>query len=239
MAVAKNRYAYARLQELIRQGGIASGERLPLRGTARRLGMTISTVQAAIRRLEQDGLVETVDGWGSRVAQPSIDDIRGEYLLRRAVECEAAHIACENVDEVMATRLRELARQVDAEGDAARDARNMPRYVETDCALHLAIAQVSGVKRLVIELEKLHLRSMVWRNAADTVDVPQIPHRPLVDAVLSGDPEKAHTAMHAHITGAMNMQLRALKLNSVQTSFGGWVGDLSGSRPSMDEAERR
>ena len=97
----------------------------------------------------------------------------------------------------------------------------MQRYVETDCALHLAIAQASGVRRLVLELEKLHLRSMVWRNAADTVDVPQMPHCPLVDAVLSGDPEKAHAAMHAHLTGAMNTQLRALRLGRVQTSFGG------------------
>ncbi|MFH0963386.1 MAG: GntR family transcriptional regulator [Planctomycetota bacterium] len=222
MYVTKNRHAYVKLQQLIRTGRVAPGDPLPLRPTARRLGMTVSTVQAAIRRLEQDGLVETVVGWGTRVAQPSLDDVRGEYLLRRAIECEAAAIAAENMDDTLAGRLVELAReadaQADAQADAPKDERDIRRYVEADCALHLAIAQASGVKRLVEELGKLHLRSMMWRNTTETVDLPQGRHRPLVDAVLSGDTERAKAVMRSHITVAMEYELRALQLSRARKS---------------------
>ena len=212
MAIPKNREAYERLREMILSGEIEPGERLSLRPTAQRLGMSVGPVQEAIRRLEQEKLVETHDRWGSRVSSPSLEGIREGYVLRRALECEAARLACENMDEAMGERLTALARRLDGDESGEDGQARRRDRVETDYQLHLAIAQASGVRPLLEALQRRQMHDMLWRNNVESAGAPMLPHAPLVEALTRADPQRAEDAMRAHITEAMELHLRALRL---------------------------
>lgn len=60
---------YQRLRAIIHSGTLASGERLPpVRQLARDLGVATGTVAKAYKLLEQDGLVVSRSGGGTRVS---------------------------------------------------------------------------------------------------------------------------------------------------------------------------
>jgi len=218
MQTSKNRHAYGRLREMIANGRLKPGYRLVLRPIAKRLGMSVGPVQEAIRRLEQEGLVETVDGWGSRVAQASLEDIREAYLYRRAIECEAARLACENMAPHFAADLRRLAQELDTLAETPHDESTMKRYAEADCELHRLIARATGVTRFVKALESLQLYEIVWRNVVETLDARHVPHAPLVEAIIAGNPQQAEDAMRNHISIAMDMQIEAIRWGKVSAS---------------------
>lgn len=75
------------LAELIRDGVVASGQRLPpLRQLAGDLGLAVGTVARTYRELETAGLVESRRGRGTRVADvpaPGMPD-ETQFLLRAA-----------------------------------------------------------------------------------------------------------------------------------------------------------
>lgn len=61
---------YERLRGLIASGSLGRGERLPtVRQTAADFGVAAGTAARAFRQLEQDGLVVTRKGGGTRVAE--------------------------------------------------------------------------------------------------------------------------------------------------------------------------
>src|SRR5215475_12463713 len=80
-----------RLQALISTGRLRAGDRLPgFRQLAEWAGVNANTVRAVYARLEHDGLVETVHGRGTFVADgteasPALEEIAVD-ALRRAQE---------------------------------------------------------------------------------------------------------------------------------------------------------
>jgi GntR family transcriptional regulator len=65
----------AQLDDLIRTGGLAAGDRLPpVRQLAADLGLAVGTVARAYRELELSGQVRTRRGGGTRVAERPVAD---------------------------------------------------------------------------------------------------------------------------------------------------------------------
>ena len=78
--------ATAELRERILSGELASGTPLRLEELARSLGMSISPIREAVRKLETLGLAEHVAHRGSRVTLLTVDDLRDTYEARYALE---------------------------------------------------------------------------------------------------------------------------------------------------------
>ena len=57
--------------------------------------MSVLPVSEALRRLEEDGLVESRPRAGTRVRVPSESDVRDLYELREALESQAARLFAE------------------------------------------------------------------------------------------------------------------------------------------------
>src|SRR3954454_8476898 len=137
MAVAGR--VFGRLSEEILSGRYEPGEKLPTqRRLAAELGVTMTALREALKRLEQLGLVEVRHGDAMRVtdwrARGGLDVIAhvlfaaggldrgvlGDVMeARRLMLAESARLAAERRDPAQARRLVELADRLGAAADAA------------------------------------------------------------------------------------------------------------------------
>src|SRR5688500_17569522 len=87
--------AYVVLRERILRGEFAIGTVVSRRKLAAELGMSLVPVSEAFQRLEFEGLVESRPRAGTRVKIPTAEDVRGHYVVRSALEAEAARVFAE------------------------------------------------------------------------------------------------------------------------------------------------
>ena len=83
------------------------------RRLAEDLGMSTVPVAEALRRLEDDRLVESRARVGTRVRVHTDDDVRELYELREALETQSARLFSQRATPGTAQRVRRLAEQLD------------------------------------------------------------------------------------------------------------------------------
>src|SRR5580704_14483538 len=89
-------HAYHSIRNRILRGELPLGAGLSRRVLAEELQISIVPVGDALQRLEGDGLVESRPRVGTRVRIPTAKAIRGHYILREALETQAARIFAES-----------------------------------------------------------------------------------------------------------------------------------------------
>src|SRR6056297_139001 len=105
---------YERLRDLILAGHEPRGEFLRQRDLAARLDTAVVTLRCALRRLENEGLVENVPKWGVRIPVETRREIEERYFVREALEVAALGRILEAGPPDARGRLREAARRCDA-----------------------------------------------------------------------------------------------------------------------------
>src|SRR4030095_12985098 len=78
--------AYLAIRDQILRGQLRPGMPVLRRRVARELQMSVLPVTDALRRLQEDGLLETRARAGTRVRIPTKNDVRALYELREALE---------------------------------------------------------------------------------------------------------------------------------------------------------
>lgn len=197
--------AYLAIRDEILRGQLRPGTPLSRRRLARELGMSVLPVTSALRRLEDDGLVESRARAGTRVRVPSEADIRELYELREALETQSARLFTERATPAERLELRRLAAQVDvlfsrlpASGDdpAFRFAVHS-HHVQ----LHMYIAEHARSEPLKQMIERNHILILNWLFdvSGRRTPLPSDFHARLAEALVSGDPGVADAAMRAHV----------------------------------------
>src|SRR6266853_2968427 len=82
--------AYEFVKQRILRGDLAMGQVISRRKIAAELGMSFLPVSEALLRLEFEGLLESRPRAGTRVRIPSREDVRGHFIVREALEVQAA-----------------------------------------------------------------------------------------------------------------------------------------------------
>jgi DNA-binding FadR family transcriptional regulator len=208
-------YVAEQLRHHIGLGLIQVGNTLPPeRDLARMFGVGRSTIQAAIRVLEMERLIESRRGrgGGTFVIEPNRDKASQERLLlelrlasnqiedgmrfRRIVEEGAAAAAAETAgeDEIAALRAR-IAKM--------RESTDPFEFHRLDTEFHIAIARASGSELLKDAVEKTRLAlnqailaqpgSDAWHKRINTE------HESIVNAIEAHDPKRAVRTMGKHL----------------------------------------
>jgi len=202
---------YQRLRDEILDGELKPGERLVRRTLAKQMGVSPIPVTEALWRLEQDGLVESVPMYGSRVKALSIEGIENENVLRMAIECQAARLCARNASDRDLETLMEKAISVDKMMTTSIQTKEGKReHLE----FHLTVADLSAYPILRRELERagfLELMQVNWINATLMEPVPPDHHQKLVKALLTRDSDKAEKQMRNHVAFGRNNLRKALE----------------------------
>jgi DNA-binding GntR family transcriptional regulator len=201
--------AYSIVRQRILRGEISLGQVISRRKLAAELSMSFLPVSEALLRLEFEGLLESRPRAGTRVRIPSPEDVKGHYVVREALEVQAAMRFTEVATASERAELKRLAIRVDALSTQA----DRTLYVSVHQKLHARIAQCSRCPALLDAIEKTHALASIWfcvmRQPHPTDSATR--HQELVDAVVSGDPARAADAVRQHIAVSMQRSIEVLQ----------------------------
>src|SRR5207249_8718779 len=102
--------AYEFVKQRILRGELPMGQVISRRKIAAELGMSFLPVSEALLRLEFEGLLESRPRAGTRVRIPSREDVRGHYVVREALEVQAAMLFAAVATADDRAELQKLAR---------------------------------------------------------------------------------------------------------------------------------
>lgn len=191
--------AYQAILQKIISGEFPPGFRLVRRPLAQMLGMSPIPVLEAMKRLEQDGLVEYRAQWGSIVSIPTADKVKDMFALREAVECQAARTLAAGISPEQAFSLKKIGAELDRLRYESEDTAAVNEY---HYQFHMALAEYAGYPSLVAALRRTNFFWLLCKGVLSRRKRSPLQrdwHTKLVDAILSGDPEAADRSMREHI----------------------------------------
>jgi len=197
--------AYVAIREEILRGQLRPGAPLSRRRLAGQFGMSTVPVSDALRRLEEEGLVESRARAGTRVRVPTAQDVRELYELREALESQSARLFAARATPAQRRDLKRVAEQVDVLFTRLATSGDDPAFRFTvnsqHMGLHMRIAEYAGSPLIKQVIERKHVLIMNWLFDVTGRRTPLPPgfHTRLADALTSGSPEAADAAMRAHV----------------------------------------
>lgn len=199
---------YARLRAEILSGKLPPGASLVEATIASRYRVSRTPIREALRRLEQDELVEQRDR-GLAVRARSPEEILEIYSVRVVLEELVARSAAENRNELdLANLVERHARMVSV------DRTHSDLMAATNQQFHEAL-WASSHNRVLVDL-LARLNSYLARYPATTLSSPGRwenvleDYRLLIDAIVNRDAEKASVISHDHMSAARDIRLRML-----------------------------
>jgi GntR family transcriptional regulator, rspAB operon transcriptional repressor len=155
-----NEKAYELIRLQILTFRLAPGERTSERALARRYGVGMAAVRAALPRLVQEGFVEKSAERGTIIARLTLRGVRDMYQMRYLLEPQAAALAAERgIDAAHIERLDYL-RQV-CESRWADENEALTQVLLANRDFNLAIAESTGnalLAKTIAHLQNLSLR---------------------------------------------------------------------------------
>jgi DNA-binding GntR family transcriptional regulator len=177
-------------------------ERISEGEVATRLGLSRTPVREAFGLLAAEGLIVVIPQRGSFVSPLRIDDLLEIYQIRTPLECMAARIAAEAMDE---PTLAELGRLVEAEA-AAHGTRAARESLDRSFEFHRIIIECVRNRRLQALIGQLqgqvHRARLLWPSTLRRLDETWKEHAELVSALRARDPDRAEQPMRMHLERA-------------------------------------
>lgn len=203
--------AYVTVRERILRGELAIGQVISRRKVAAELGMSFLPVSEALLRLEHEGLLESRPRAGTRVRVPTRTDVQGHYVVREALEAQAAMLFAAQATRDERSELMKLAARVD--GLSAQPDGNRFVYLNLHEKLHRRIAECARCTALSDAIGKTSALASTWLCAtrSSAPGEPLSHHEDLMKVLVAEDPAAAADAMREHIRSGMENALRRLE----------------------------
>lgn len=160
----------------------------------------------ALQRLELEGLLESRPRAGTRVRTPSCEDVVGHFVVREALETQAAMRTAIMASAAELQHLETLAQQLD-EGSARLD---LKQYLALHRKFHRQVAAYSRCTPLCDAVDQCHTFAALWLSHIARPSGTDGTHQDLVRAIASGDPMKAAEAVALHLSAGTARAMEAL-----------------------------
>lgn len=196
------------LLERILNGEYEPGERLVETRIAQELGTSHAPVREALRDLELLRMIESEPFRGARVREVTPQEIVEIYPVRAALEELAAREAASRIDPAAVLRLQV---ELEAMIRAARDG-TLNEQVDHDVRFHKMIVEASGNRTLLEVWTSLRIETRTIITALKSgIDREELAerHRPILEALAGGDPDRAGRAVKEHLVAFGPLLLRS------------------------------
>jgi DNA-binding GntR family transcriptional regulator len=212
MPLTQEDQVFQAVRDGILAGGLPVGEFLSQRRLAEQFDTSLITLRAALRRLENDGLIENVPRWGVRIPEDTPEQVRDRYFMRETLELAALARALPAMDTAQWRRLGDLAEQCDS--NTGSDEAAIRAFATAHHALHRCLVEVAGSPMLLEQYDRLMARNLMLINArrgwATGRDRGPKHHQDLVQNLRGLSPAKAADALRDHIRHGLEHELQAI-----------------------------
>jgi DNA-binding GntR family transcriptional regulator len=194
------------LRGAVTSGEIQPGTRLVETELSAAMGISRGTLREALRQLEYEGLLEVGERGRLTVRTLTRTEVLDMFAVRAALEGLAASIVSARPDRAaLVARLQAALADLEAAGGSITD------MVEVDLAFHRLLCELTGNATLVRTWEALSgpIRMSIMFAGTDKAlaNMSADRHRPLVDAIATGDADAARAAVEDHMREAARILL--------------------------------
>lgn len=205
------------IREAILRGDLPLGAPLREIELGRSLEVSRGTVREALRKLEEEGLVEVIPHRGAFVTQLPPQKVREIYTLRALLEPYAVRLAMERRAYSTAD-LRSFEELLDRIGELERQGA-IYDTVRTDAQFHLAISGRAGHQLLLEVLRNLQSKTTLVMLKVELYRTDRTPevelHRTVLEAIRAGDPLLAEDVIRRHIVESGDRLLQRMEAGPV------------------------
>lgn len=203
---------FDKLEDDIVYGVYKHGEVLTELKLAESLGVSRTPIREALRRLEQERLIEDT-GKGSIVLGITKEDLLDIMDIRQSIEGLAGFYAAVNITPEGA---EELSHLIDLQ-EFYHSKNDINRLQAADDEFHAAICRLSMRNVINDTLIPLHRKTRLYRKIAmqDQERSPKMlkEHREIYNAIVSGDGVLARELMSRHIENAKIHMMGCVNIN--------------------------
>jgi len=208
---SRTEHVLASLRSDILSGVLAPGTAIIQEEVASRLGVSITPVREALRRLQSAGLITYEAYYGATVTSISDEALEELYLLRGVIEGLAARLAVTKIDENGLHQLESIHQSMlDAKlrSDVAAMAAGSREF-------HSVIGKTGGPEyiahhiKIIWEYSSIPTTHSAW-NDADIAQHCLDAHQALINALRARDSLEAERLMNKHVVGVFT-ELRSLR----------------------------
>jgi len=203
---------FEKLEDDIVYGVYKRGEILTELKLAETLGVSRTPIREALRRLEQERLIED-SGKGSLVLGITREDLMDIMDIRQRIEGLASLYAAKNITQEgieQLNHLTDLQEFYHAKGDISR-------LQEVDDDFHVTIYHLSRRNVIIDTLIPLHRKTRLYRKISmeDTERSPQTlkEHYEIAQAIIKGDAALAKELTKKHIENAKIHMMGCVNIN--------------------------
>jgi DNA-binding GntR family transcriptional regulator len=191
------------------KGELQSGDRIVALQKAQELGKSHAPVREALRDLQCLGFVEHEPYRGTRVRKITEEELAEIYPVRAALE----ELAAQEAASKLAGKVEDLEREFEAMCEAAGRDDLQDLVASWAATFHRLIGEAAGNKVLLDTWRTLRVEARVVITALKTdIDLHELAelHRPLLEALKEGSPEKAGGALRQHFEPLRTMMKRGV-----------------------------
>jgi DNA-binding GntR family transcriptional regulator len=203
---------YRELKSMIVDRKLKPGDKILQEKISREFGVSRTPLMCALKKLEQEKLVQAVPRRGFYVRRFTKEEVLDAFELREILEGLAARRAAAAITPAQAEKLRSFFRDTDV-SDAVQ---SVKRYAEEDRRFHHYLLELGGFDLLDDILENYNIITVSYR-----IDVMEglvrhpretLPeHAALIEAIASGKPEQAEKLARHHFSRSRQRLLREMR----------------------------
>jgi DNA-binding GntR family transcriptional regulator len=198
----------------ILEGRYVPGERIYEAEVAQALGVSRNPVREAVRRLQQDGLLDVRAHYGIYVTRIPVEEIDDIYRIRASLEATAAGFAAVRMSDQDIAQLEAIVAEQQKAVSAAEALPRAPVSVVQADHFHHAIHVGADSPRLLAMLEQLYAQVTHFRNLTlrlpGRAAVSAAGHARILGAIQARDADAAERLMRTHIDDARHALLRQM-----------------------------
>lgn len=199
---------YQGLRHMIADHRWKPGVRVNVMKMARELGVSRTPVWEAVRRLEQEGILQSIPNRGVFMAETPLERSLEVIQARGALDVLAARLAASRMTKRVLDRMsRSLSEQL-----RAIESDDVVRYSAADFQFHRLIFEASGNAYILELFESIALQMRPTRLKI----LPALPslylwHQEILQGLADGDPDRAEKAMIRHTEIILNLTRESIR----------------------------
>ena len=170
----------------------------------------ITPIREALKRLEMEGLVQSIPRYGYLISPITIEDVRSIYELRLILEKPAIRLAAERATDDQLKSLHDNARFT----YRYKDPQSYQEFLENNAIFHSSIAETAGndrlaaaIKKLLDEMNRIFQLGLELKDSAAEM---REEHVDLMDALIKRDADWAERITEEQILRSQERVLEML-----------------------------